>query len=227
MRTHPLPRTVFITGASRGIGAAIATEIQARGYHVIAPTRAQLDLSAPDSVDAYLKANSDMRIDILINNAGINMLNPLLKLSPIDWQLMLQTNLNSVISLIQAFAPNMIAQCWGRILNISTIFSLVTKTNRGAYSMTKAALNALTRSAAVELGLHNILVNSIAPGYIDTDLTRQNNPPEIINAIVETIPLRRMAMPLELAKTVAFLVSNDNTYITGQTIAIDGGFICQ
>jgi 3-oxoacyl-[acyl-carrier protein] reductase len=118
------------------------------------------------------------------------------------------------------------AQQWGRILNISTIFSMVTKERRAAYSMTKAALNALTRSAAVEYGPSGILVNALAPGYVDTALTRQNNSPEAIAAITQTIPLRRMAQPEELALTAAFLVSEQNSYLTGQTLVVDGGFTC-
>jgi 3-oxoacyl-[acyl-carrier protein] reductase len=116
---------------------------------------------------------------------------------------------------------------WGRILNISTIFSLVTKERRAAYSMTKAALNALTRSSAVEFGPSGVLVNALAPGYVDTALTRQNNSPEAIAAITATIPLRRLADAEELARAAAFLVSEENTYLTGQTIVVDGGFTCQ
>jgi NAD(P)-dependent dehydrogenase (short-subunit alcohol dehydrogenase family) len=220
------PRTAFVTGGARGIGAAIATELTARGCTVIAPPRAELDLSQPASIDAYLSANPALKIDILINNAGINILKPVAELSSADWQSMLQTNLNSAIRLVQAFAPGMAARGWGRILNVSTIFSLVTKERRAAYSMTKAALNALTRSAAIEFGPSGVLVNSLAPGYVDTALTRQNNTPEAIEAIRTAIPLRRMADPTELARLAAFLVSDENSYLTGQTIVADGGFTC-
>ncbi|MGC4073229.1 MAG: SDR family oxidoreductase [Nibricoccus sp.] len=226
MSTARIPRTAFVTGGARGIGAAIAAELAARGCTVIAPTRAELDLAQPASIDAYLTANSALKIDILINNAGINILKPVAELSAADWQAMLQTNLNAALRLVQAFAPGMAARGWGRILNVSTIFSLVTKERRAAYSMTKSALNALTRSSAVEFGASGVLVNSLAPGYVDTALTRQNNTPEAIAAITASIPLRRMADSTELARLAAFLVSDENSYLTGQTIVADGGFTC-
>ncbi|EIQ00495.1 dehydrogenase of unknown specificity [Opitutaceae bacterium TAV1] len=220
-------RTVFLTGGARGIGAAIKSELTACGFNIIAPSRTELDLANPASIDAWLDANQSLTIDILINNAGINILATLSHLTNSGWQLMLQTNLNSSLRLTQALAPAMATRGWGRILNISTIFSLVTKERRAAYSMTKAALNALTRSAAIEFGPSGVLVNALAPGYVDTQLTRQNNPPEVLDTILATIPLRRMATPVELAKIAAFLVSENNSYITGQTIVADGGFILQ
>ncbi len=221
-----ISRTILITGGARGIGAAISAVLTEKGHRIIAPARAELDLSDPESVKNWLAENSNLPIDILINNAGINVLAGISEITADSWQLMLQTNLTSALKLIQTFAPGMEKNQWGRILNISTIFSLVTKERRAAYSMTKAALNALTRSAAVEYGPAGILVNSLAPGYVDTALTRQNNSPEAIAAITNTIPLRRMAQPEELARTAAFLVSEENSYLTGQTIVVDGGFTC-
>ena len=220
-------RTVFLTGGARGIGAAISNVLQERNYHVISPTREELDLGNPSSIEGYLHTHPQLQVDILINNAGINILSPLNSISASDWVIMLQTNLTSALRLIQAFAPGMAYRGWGRIVNLSTIFSLVTKERRAAYSMTKAALNALTRSGAVEFGPSGVLVNALAPGYVDTALTRQNNSPAAIAAILETIPLRRMAQSVEIAKAVAFLVSDENTYLTGQTLLLDGGFTCQ
>lgn len=220
-------RTALITGGARGIGAAIAAELKARGDVVVAPLRTEMDLEQPDSVEAYIAANRATQIDVLINNAGINFLEPLPELAQETWHRMLQVNLNSALRLLQTFAPGMQSRGWGRVLNLSTIFSLVTKEQRAAYSMTKAALNALTRSAAVEFGPGGVLVNSLAPGYVDTALTRQNNPPAAIAAICTMIPLGRMAGVTELAKTAAFLVSQENSYLTGQTIIVDGGFTCR
>lgn len=220
-------RTVLITGGARGIGAAISASLIARGYQVIAPPRAELDLSSPASIEAYIAAHRDLPVDILINNAGINVLRAIQEIDDASWQSMLQINLSAALRLTQAFVPGMQARGWGRILNVSTIFSLVTKERRAAYSMTKAALNALTRSAAVEFGPSGVLVNALAPGYVDTALTRQNNSPEAIAVITATIPLRRLAQATELAHTAAFLVSDENTYLTGQTLVVDGGFTCQ
>ncbi len=220
-------RTVLITGGSRGIGAAIAAVLVARGDQVVTPSRASLDLASADSIEQFLAGNRELPVDILINNAGINLLNNLAEIPSGDWQAMLQTNLNAALRLTQAYVPGMRARKWGRILNLSTIFSVVTKERRAAYSMTKAALNALTRSTAVEYGPDGILANALAPGYVDTALTRQNNSPSAIQAIADNIPLRRLARTEELAQVAAFLVSENNTYLTGQTIVVDGGFTSQ
>lgn len=220
-------RTALVTGGARGIGAAIRTELEQQGVRVIAPSRAELDLGNRASMDAWLAAHADLAVDILVNNAGVNHLKALLELEEVTWAEMVQTNLTASLRLVQAFAPGMAQRGWGRILSVSSIFSLVTKERRAAYSMTKAALNALTRSAAVEFGPGNVLVNALAPGYVDTALTRQNNTPEALEAICATIPLGRMAQTEELAKVAAFLVSEVNTYLTGQVIVADGGFTCR
>lgn len=220
-------RRVLLTGGGRGIGAAMGELLRARGAEVTAPPRSELDLGNRDSVEAWLARHRTLQVDILINNAGINALRSLEELEAPVWDEMLQTNLTAAVRLIQVFAPGMAQRGWGRILNLSTIFSLVTKERRSAYSMTKAALNALTRSAAVEFGPGGVLVNALAPGYVDTALTRQNNTPEALAAICATIPLGRMARVEELAQVAAFLVSEENTYLTGQVVVADGGFVCR
>lgn len=222
-----MKRLAFITGGGRGIGAAIRAELEQRGCRVVAPSRSELDLADPVSVDAYLMAHGDLPVDILVNNAGINELNPIAAIDLATWQAMLQTNLTSALRLIQAFAPGMAGRGWGRVLSVSSIFSVVTRDQRAAYSMTKAAINALTRSAAVEYGPSGVLANALAPGYVATDLTYQNNTPAMLAAIEAAIPLRRLARAEELARVAAFLVSDENTYLTGQVILVDGGFTCQ
>lgn len=219
-------KTVLLTGGSRGIGLGIYNLLTHRGYNVIAPTRKELDLSDSSSLENFIIKNADLRVDILINNAGLNILNSLDDLNSENFDLMNQVNVKSSIKLIQTYSVGMREQNWGRILNISSIFSLVTKAKRANYSMTKAAINALTRSAAVEYGKDNIIVNSLAPGYVDTDLTRINNSPESLLEISNSIPLKRLANINEIAAIAAFLVSDDNTYMTGQTLAVDGGFLC-
>lgn len=219
-------RTVFLTGGARGIGAAIRQELVTAGYAVISPSREELNLASKDSVEAYLKNHSDLAVDVLINNAGMNVPEKISKISWDTWSKTLQTNLTSAVRLIQFLAPGMSSRGYGRILNTSSILGIVTKEGRAAYSMTKAALNALTRSAALEFGAGGVLVNSLAPGYVDTELTRVNNSPEALTSIIRSIPLGRMADPKELAKVAGFLVSDQNTYLTGQTIVVDGGFTC-
>ena len=219
-------KTVFLTGGSRGIGAAIREKLVTEGYTVISPSREELDLASRDSVELYLRKHSDLSVDVLINNAGMNVPEKINEISWDNWNKTLQTNLGSAVRLIQSFAPGMISRGYGRILNTSSILGLVTKEGRATYSMTKAALDALTRSAALEFGAGGVLVNSLAPGYVDTELTRKNNSPEELASIIRSIPLGRMADPKELAKVAGFLVSDQNTYLTGQTIVVDGGFTC-
>jgi 3-oxoacyl-[acyl-carrier protein] reductase len=219
-------RTVFLTGGARGIGAAIREELVTAGYTVISPSREELDLASKDSVEAYLKDHSDIAVDVLINNAGMNVPEKISEISWDNWNKTLQTNLSSAVRLIQFLGPGMSARGYGRILNTSSILGLVTKEGRAAYSITKAALNALTRSAALDFGAGGVLVNALAPGYVDTELTRKNNSPEALASIIRSIPLGRMADPKELARVAGFLVSEQNTYLTGQTIVVDGGFTC-
>jgi 3-oxoacyl-[acyl-carrier protein] reductase len=219
-------RTVFLTGGARGIGAAIREELVAAGYNVISPSREELDLASRDSIEAYLNDHSDITADILINNAGMNVPEKISEISWDIWNKTLQTNLSSAVRLIQFFALGMSSRGYGRILNTSSILGLFSKEGRAAYSMTKAALNALTRSAALEFGAGGVLVNSLAPGYVDTELTRKNNSPEALASIIRSIPLGRLAHPRELARVAGFLVSDQNTYLTGQTIVVDGGFTC-
>jgi 3-oxoacyl-[acyl-carrier protein] reductase len=220
------PRTVLLTGGARGIGAAIAARRRADGDEVVAPARQALDLADPGSIEAFLARAGGLPVDVLVNNAGINVLRPIPEIDAATWQSMLQVNLTSALRLTQAFAPGMAARGSGRILNVASIFAVVTRERRGAYSMTKAALAALTRTAAVEFGPGGVLVNALAPGYVDTELTRRNNPPEAIAAIEASIPLRRLARAEELAAAAAFLVSAANSYLTGQTVVVDGGFTC-
>jgi len=217
----------LVTGASRGIGAAIVIELEARGIEVITPSRNILDLGDPISVENYITKEKSLGIDILVNNAGVNFLNDITDMDDRDWQSMIQINLTAVMQLVRGFSPYMKQQNWGRIINISSIFSMVTKESRGAYSATKAGLNGLTRTAAVELAPYGILVNSVCPGYVQTDLTVANNSPEQILQISSNIPIKRLAQPAEIAKLVSFLSSKENSYMTGQSLLIDGGFTCR
>jgi NAD(P)-dependent dehydrogenase (short-subunit alcohol dehydrogenase family) len=219
-------RKAFITGGSRGIGAAIARELGRQGFEIWSPLRAELDLGDPASVARFAQAQEG-RVDVLVNNAGINFLKAIPELDAATWEQMQQVNLAAPLRLIQWVTPFMRAQKWGRILNVSSMFSLVTKERRCAYSMTKAALNALTRSAAVELGPDGILVNALCPGYVDTEMTRRNNSPADLEKITQAIPLRRLALPDELARVAGFLCSEENQYVTGQAVVADGGFTIQ
>ena len=218
--------TALVTGASRGIGAAIAKKMVLEGLTVIAPSRADLDLRSGSSIESFLGALT-RPIDILVNNAGVNMLSSISEASDSVIQETLQVNLVAPLQLIRCVANQMMARRFGRIVNISSIWSIVSKKRRLTYLASKAGLNGMTRALAVELAPYNILINAVAPGYVNTELTRQNNSEQDIHAIKETIPLRRLAEPSEIAETVFFLCSERNTYITGQVITVDGGFTCQ
>ena len=216
----------LVTGASRGIGLAISSSLREHGVRVLAPSRLELDLSSPASIDSYLKTAKREKIDIVVNNAGINIPRAIEDLRDAEIAEAWQTNLAAPFSLMRALTPFMRKQGWGRIVNLSSVFSLVTKKKRTVYSTTKAALNGLTRAFAVELASDGVLVNAVCPGYVDTELTRKNNSPADLKKIAALIPLGRMASPSEIARFIAFLCSEENSYITGQTLVIDGGFTC-
>jgi 3-oxoacyl-[acyl-carrier protein] reductase len=140
---------------------------------------------------------------------------------------MIDTNLTSALLFTQSAAPYMASRGWGRIAFISSIYSFLARAGRGAYGASKAGLNSLARTVALEYADQGVLVNAICPGFVDTDLTRQNNPPDRIQEIIASIPLGRLAAEPEIAEVVAFLCSDRNTYLTGQSLAVDGGFSLQ
>ncbi len=220
-------RRVLVTGASRGIGKATAERFRRVGYDVVTPTRVELDLSSIDSVGAYVAQNKGLELDILINNAGENKVRLIKDLPVEDWQQIITTNLTAPFMLIRHVTDYMMSKRWGRIVNISSVYSLVSRGGRAAYSASKAGLNALTRTAALEYAEFNILVNSVCPGFVDTEMTRQNNSPEQISALCRQIPMNRLGTPEEVADFVFYLGSEQNTYITGQTLIFDGGFMSQ
>lgn len=217
--------TALITGAARGIGAAIRDRLKQEGFTILTPGRGELNLLSDASIDAYL-ASIERPVDILVNNAGINYLASIEEVSSEKLQAMFQVNLTAPIRLIQGLIPRMKANRFGRIVNISSIFGVVSRERRLLYSATKSGLIGMTRTLAIELAPYNILVNCVAPGYVMTELTRQNNTEEEMERIRKTIPLGRLAEPHEIAEMVAFLCSDKNNYITGQTIVVDGGFTC-
>jgi len=218
-------KNALVTGASRGIGLAIADCFKKQGINVLAPGRKELDLLSKDSIANYL-AGLKCPIDILVNNAGINMLGGIVSLEERNIQETIQVNLLAPLDIIRNVAPRMMHKKYGRILNIGSIWGLITKPGRVTYTLTKSGLGGLTRSMAVELAPYNVLVNCVAPGYVDTELTRKNNTSRELEKIKKSIPLQRLANPGEIAELAYFLCSDKNTYITGQTIAIDGGYLC-
>jgi len=233
-------KNVFISGASRGIGRAIAYHFAKNNFVVVGTSRNEfefdqksdnliplkLDVTSRDDVAncfEMLKAK-DLLPKILINNAGITSDQIFLRMKNEDWDNVINTNLNGVFNLSKIFVKNMIKQKEGRIINISSISGLMGNPGQVNYSSSKAALNGFTKSLAKELGSRNITVNCIAPGYIETDMTSYIDENQK-NKLLETIPLKRLGKSEDVAKLVSFLSSNEASYITGQTISIDGGLL--
>jgi NAD(P)-dependent dehydrogenase (short-subunit alcohol dehydrogenase family) len=160
----------------------------------------------------------------LINNAGINKNLTFVEIDPIMFQRIQQVNVFAPFSLCQAAIPSMQRKGWGRIVNISSIWGKIGKEHRAAYSASKFALDGLTLSLAAEHAADGILANCVAPGFTDTELTQKMLGEEGIRKILTTVPIRRMANVEEIARFVVWLSSPENSYITGQNIAIDGGF---
>ena len=216
-------RTALVTGGARGIGLAIVEALRAEGARVLAPSRQEMDLGSVESIDRYCASLSGP-VDILVNNAGINPLGSASDFGDDDLAATLQVNLIAPMRLVRSIAPGMARRGSGRIVNISSIWSVVSRARRFVYSTTKAGINGMTRSLAVELAGSGVLVNAVAPGYVDTELSRKNNTPAELERIAGTIPVGRLAEPREIAEVVLFLCSPRNGYLTGQTLVVDGGF---
>lgn len=222
-----MKRTALITGASRGIGNAVARRFKKAGVRVITPAREELDLASSDSVKRYLSGNRLPHVDILVNNAAESVVRRIPEIPLEEWQRILTVNLTSAFLLIQGLAPKMARRNWGRIVNVSSCYSFLSREGRASYSASKGGLNSLTRTAALEFGPRNVLVNALCPGFVLTDLTRKNNPPAVRAELARQTALGRLAGPQEIAETILFLCSEGNTYITGQMIVADGGFSCR
>ena len=218
-------RTALVTGGSRGIGRAVVERFGQLGARVLAPTRAELDLTDAAAVEAYAAA-LDEPVDILVNNAGVNPLAGIDELTDDALAETLAVNLTAPLRLCRALAPGMAARGYGRIVNVSSVWTVVGRARRLPYTVSKTGLNGLTRALAVELAPRGVLVNAVAPGIVATELTRQNNTPGQIAALVGQIPLGRLAAVDELAEVIAFLASERNSYITGQVLLCDGGLSC-
>jgi 3-oxoacyl-[acyl-carrier protein] reductase len=235
----------LVTGASRGIGQAIARELGRRGATVVgtATTDAgveainqdfrdcgvqgrglRLEVTDPISVDAAVKAATEEfgPPTILINNAGITRDNLLLRMKEEEWATVLDTNLSSVYRLSKAVLRGMMKAQRGRIVNVASVVGATGNPGQANYAAAKAGIIGFTKSLASEVGSRRITVNAVAPGLIDTDMTR-SLPEERRQAMIDAIPLRRLGESRDIANAVAFLVSPEASYITGETLHVNGG----
>ncbi len=239
-------RVAVVTGASRGIGYAIASEMAACGYHLaICGTReetiqlagdrihaqhgvevrpAVVDVCDRESLQNFIThtAKNFGRLDVLVNNAGITRDNLSLRMKPEEWQQVLDTNLSSVFHASQAALRPMIKARFGRIINISSVVASMGNPGQLNYCASKGGMDAMTRSLAREVGSRSITVNAIAPGFITTDMTAELGD-DARHALEAQVPLGRLGDPDDIAHAVVFLASENAAYITGQILHVNGG----
>ena len=231
---------VFISGASRGIGKTLAYQFANNGFTVVGTSRTefeydknlenlipiQLDVTSRDDIKTCFNElkEQDLLPNILINNAGITSDQLFLRMKDEDWDNVINTNLNGVFNLSKIFIKHMVKNKDGRIINISSISGLMGNPGQVNYASSKAALSGFTKSLAKEVGSRNITVNSVAPGYIDTDMTSFLDA-DAKEKIINNIPLGRIGIASDVSELVMFLASDEASYITGQTISVDGGLL--
>jgi 3-oxoacyl-[acyl-carrier protein] reductase len=239
-------KLALVTGASRGIGQAIARELGGQGAVVIGTATSAggaekitaylkeagiegqgmvLNVSEAESIDALMAAIKETfskHPDILVNNAGITRDNLLMRMKDDEWDDIIQTNLTSIFKMSKVCLRSMMKARWGRIINIGSVVGLSGNAGQANYSAAKAGLIGFSKSLAQEIGSRGITVNVVAPGFIDTDMTK-DLPEEQKNALKSQIALDRLGKPEEIAATVGFLAGQSGGYITGETINVNGG----
>ncbi|MBB3168204.1 3-oxoacyl-ACP reductase FabG [Simiduia aestuariiviva] len=238
-------KVALVTGASRGIGAAIADLLGAQGAIVIGTATSEkgaaaissrladkglkgegmvLNVTDADSVAALLSAVGEKygAPQVLVNNAGITKDNLLMRMGDDEWFDVINTNLSSIYRLSKGCLRGMMKARWGRIINISSVVGSMGNAGQSNYAATKAGVGGFARALAKEVGSRNITVNTVAPGFIDTDMTKEL-PDAQKDLLLANIPLARLGQPEEIAGVVAFLASDAAAYVTGETIHVNGG----
>ena len=237
-------RVALVTGASRGIGRAIAMRLAGAGAFVVAAARGEnaketveaiksaggkaeavsLEVTDPESIKAFVSGAIDRhgRIDILVNNAGITRDTLLLRMKRDDWDAVLQTNLTAAFACAQAVLKPMLKQQAGRIVNITSVVGQTGQAGQANYAASKAGLIGFTKALAQEVASRNITVNAVAPGLIESDMTRAL-PAETQEALLARVPLKRSGTPEDVANAVCFLASDEASYITGHVLSVNGG----
>jgi len=217
-------KKALVTGGSRGIGKAISDKLEFYGAEVIRTSTNDVDFSDKDSTTSFIEKIRDIEIDILVNNAGICINNFIGDVSYEDFDKVQKVNLYGPFRVTQSVCEGMKKRGYGRIVNISSIKGTGSSERRLSYTTSKSGLNGMTRTMACDLAPYGILVNSISPGFTNTELTDSMLTQSDKDYLVERIPMNRFGEVEDVANLVSFFVSDLNTYVTGQDIVIDGGY---
>jgi NAD(P)-dependent dehydrogenase (short-subunit alcohol dehydrogenase family) len=229
-------RRALVTGGTSGIGAAIAARLAVDGAEIVVtgtqPGREPpagfsyhaVDFADDSATAAFAEVVASLDLDILVNNAGINKIAPFEKIDPDDFDRIQRVNVRAPFLLCRAALPAMRKRGWGRIVNVSSIWGVISKEYRGSYSASKFALDGLTAALSAEVAADGVLANCVSPGIIDTELTHAVLGEQGVAELAARVPAGRLGTPDEIAALVAWLVSPENTYLTGQNVVIDGGF---
>jgi NAD(P)-dependent dehydrogenase (short-subunit alcohol dehydrogenase family) len=215
-------KTVLMTGGRGEIGQAIISEFQKADYHIIAPTRDEMDLNQLEKLDDVIQKMTS--IDAFVHCAGINFPKPFIEIEPHEFTQTLTVNALAFYALTQALLKHKKLHAHGHILAISSIYGDISRKGRFSYTASKYCLNGMIKNLALELGQQGIKVNGLAPGFVETSLTRRNNSPATIAQMEKAIPLGHLAAADDIAKVAYFLASANNRYINGQIIIADGGY---
>jgi 3-oxoacyl-[acyl-carrier protein] reductase len=228
-------RKALVTGGTRGIGLSCVEVLTKKGFDVyytgrnepVAPFDGFLkaDFSTREGISDFCATISDLEIDVLVNNAGVNNPKPLSEIDfpDIDWAF--NINLIAPLNITKTVVPHMIQNKWGRVINIGSILGEISREFRSIYSITKSGLVGMTRAHSAEFAKFGVLVNCVAPGYLDTDLTRKNLGPLGMQEISKQIPVGHLGSPRDIAEIVSYLASESSSFITGQVFTVDGGFL--